>query len=378
MNFNIETEGSLLALENILQNMIVNKKIQSLLILACDSNSFTETAINKILKNITLPIFGGIFPEIIYKNEKLSKGTIVVGFSIAVNVQILPNLSETGIDFDKLISNKIPDIGDAKTMFIWVDRSSKRINELIDSLFNVFGLELNYIGGGAGSVSSDNMPCLFTNEGLIKDSAVLALLDIKSGIGVQHGWKRLKGPFRVTETDGNIIKTLDGQPAFEIYKSVVEKASGKQLTKENFFEVAKGYPFGIPKIGSEPIVRDPISLENEGALKCVGDVPIGYVDILFGNVDSLIKAARKALDFGIESFETKSDRNIFIIDCISRVLFLEDNYEQELNAIYDEKSNLFFGVTTLGEIANSGKEYLEFYNKTLVVTILEAHNEVSH
>jgi len=378
MNFNIETEGSLLALENILQNMIVNKKIQSLLILACDSNSFTETAINKILKNITLPIFGGIFSEIIYKNEKLSKGTIVVGFSIAVNVQILPNLSETGIDFDKLISNKIPDIGDAKTMFIWVDRSSKRINELIDSLFNVFGLELNYIGGGAGSVSSDNMPCLFTNEGLIKDSAVLALLDIKSGIGVQHGWKRLKGPFRVTETDGNIIKTLDGQPAFEIYKSVVEKASGKQLTKENFFEVAKGYPFGIPKIGSEPIVRDPISLENEGALKCVGDVPIGYVDILFGNVDSLIKAARKALDFGIESFETKSDRNIFIIDCISRVLFLEDNYEQELNAIYDEKSNLFFGVTTLGEIANSGKEYLEFYNKTLVVTILEAHNEVSH
>ena len=59
-----------------------------------------------------------------------------------------------------------------------------------------------------------------------------------------------------------------------------------------------------------------------------------------------------------------------LIDCVSRALFLEDNFAQEVGAIC-EKYVPLIGVLSLGEISNSGKDYMEFYNKTCVVGILE-------
>ncbi|MFC2092297.1 FIST N-terminal domain-containing protein [Bacteroidota bacterium] len=83
--------------------------------------------------------------------------------------------------------SKYPILTNQKHCLFFVDGFSKRISSLIDSLFNIFGLEFNYIGGGASSLDMQQNPCFFTNNGLLMDSAVLALLDIESGIGVCHG-----------------------------------------------------------------------------------------------------------------------------------------------------------------------------------------------
>jgi len=65
-------------------------------------------------------------------------------------------------------------------------------------------------------------------------------------------------------------------------------------------------------------------------------------------------------------------QRIFLMDCISRALFLEDNFSLELGAIDHEGSgdSSIFGALVLGEIANSGSGYLEFYNKTTVVSLM--------
>ena len=54
-----------------------------------------------------------------------------------------------------------------------------------------------------------------------------------------------------------------------------------------------------------------------------------------------------------------------IINCISRVLFMEDDYEKELEIL--DPTNSSFGACTFGEVANSGDSFLEIYNKTAVV-----------
>ena len=114
-------------------------------------------------------------------------------------------------------------------------------------------------------------------------------------------------------------------------------------------------------------------MAEDGALTCVGEVPEeAYVNILSGNVPSLISAAVKALAIGREAFKGPTvNQMTFFIDCISRVLFLEDDFDQELNAVFDGSTPLI-GALTLGEIANSGQDYLEFYNKTAVIGVLEA------
>lgn len=372
MRIEIERTGTVTGFTRLLDNILSYPNIQGIFILACDANNFSPENIDAVLREIPVPVFGGIFPEIIYGQEKLLKGTILAGLPVRPDIQIIPHLSSMEQDYDDVLEDVIPDIGFAKTIFVVVDGLSKRISALIDSLFNIFGLELNYIGGGAGSLSFQQKPCLFTNSGLLQDSALLALCDIRSGIGVQHGWKSISGPFKVTEAECNIIKTLDWEPAFDVYRKVVEQASGRMFGDKNFFDMAKGYPLGINKLGTEKIVRDPVTLGDHGELICVGEVPEEcYVDILSGDADSLIEAVGNALRLSRDAFPGHvARRTTLFIDCISRALFLEEAFQQELQAAFEEETPLF-GALTLGEIANSGKDYLEFYNKTAVIVTLE-------
>ena len=151
-----------------------------------------------------------------------------------------------------------------------------------------------------------------------------------------------------------------------------KRLPNQKFDDSNFFDIAKGYPFGINKIGSEKIVRDPISVSEDGALVCVGEVPEGsFVDILAGNTQSLVNAAGSAMQQGKASYAGESScQAALFIDCISRVLYLEDNFKLELEAVHDDDLPLI-GALTLGEIANSGDDYLEFYNKTAVIAVLE-------
>jgi len=377
MIINVDRTGSVEGLKNALDNVSSNEHVKGILIFSCDKNNFTPATIDPILQGISLPLFGGIFPEIILGKQKLSKGTIVAGLPRSVNVNIVPNLSDMSADYDDIIDNLIPEVGNEKTMFVLVDGYSKRISSLIESLFNIFGLELNYIGGGAGSINPTKLnmtqtPCLFTNKGLKKDSAILALMDIQSGIGVSHGWdKKLSGPYKITEAEGNAIKSLDWKPAFEVYREVVEKHSDKKFTSENFFEIAKEYPFGITRFHTERIIRDPFTVNEDNSLIVATETPQEtFIDILTGDLQSLVNAAGKAYRDAASSFAGNEKRTILFMDCISRVLFLGDDFSKEIDAVCIDETPLI-GALSLGEIANSGTDYLELYNKTCVVGILD-------
>jgi hypothetical protein len=288
-------------------------------------------------------------------------------------VHVIPNLSDRGEDYVKIIDSKIPELGKTKTMFVFVDSMSKRITTFLECLFEIFGNECNYIGGGAGTLSFEPFSCLITNQGLIQDSAVLALLNAESSIGIRHGWRTIGGPYKITDSDGNMLITLNWKPAFKVYREVIKIHSGKNISATNFLEIAQVYPLGIKKMPTEKIVREPLEIEKDGILICNGEVPKdSFIDILHGNTASLIEAAKNAAVLSNEEFpiNTKKKLSIFF-DGISRLQFLQENFQKEIDAVYNDKIPLI-GALSIGEIANSGKDYLEFYNKTSVVGILDA------
>lgn len=350
----------------------LNEDVKALLILACDDNGFTPDNLNGELQQIRLPIFGGIFPAIIHQNKKYERGTLVLGLSQEPILHTIPDLSSAGTDFEAVIDQMIPDTDDSRSMIVLVDGLAKRIGSLIEGLFNNFGLELNYIGGGAGSLSMVPKPCLFNNHGLVKDQAVIALLTADSGVGVCHGWEPLSGPYQITESNQNMIVSIDFQPAFDIYRRAVQPYLNQEITIENFFSLAKSHPFGLAKLGAEKLVRDPIAVTPEGAIQCVGEVPQGsYVHILSGSIQSLVGAAKTAMVNAYRRYPGKPESTTgLLIDCISRVLFLKDEFQQELDAVQAPNAPLV-GALTLGEIGCSGQDYLEFYNKTCVVGVVD-------
>jgi hypothetical protein len=202
---------------------------------------------------------------------------------------------------------------------------------------------------------------------LQQDVALLVHLNMASSVGTGHGWSAISDSIKVTAARQNTIYGLNYRPALEVYRETVRSHGGIEPGPDNFFAVAKAYPFGIHKLGSEVVVRDPVSVGADGSLTCVGEVAAGsFVQILHGDPHALIAAAAEAAQRA-GAGGRKGELRLFI-DCISRVLFLGERFNEELAVVQGEEPVI--GVLAIGEICNDGRDYPEFLNKTAVLGLL--------
>ena len=372
MHVQVDKTGTLRGLQESI-DAVQGAGCRSIILFACDQNGFQPSDIDPVLQNVSVPLIGGIFPAIIFGKDKLDKGTIALGCSRPVQTVRISDLENTVADIEAVLDAEFSEAIHFETLFVFVDAFSTHIGRTIEALFNVFGLEPNYIGCGAGSLSLRQKPCLFTNSGLVQNTTIIAAVPSVSGIGVTHGWQSFSGPFRVTKSEGNIIHTLDWRPAFNVYREAIETVSDKRFSGNDFYDISKAFPFGITKFGAERVVRDPIRVNVNQSLTCVGEVHEGdFVDILTGDEKTLLDAVARARRDSEGRFpQDKRERFVLFIDCISRVLFLGDHFYREIEAVYNPDFPLI-GACTMGEIANTGNQYLEFYNKTSVVAQVES------
>ena len=355
-------------IENHLAKLELDKDVKSVLFFMADDFHYSKEKLNPLLKQITKPIIGGMFPELIYQGERKKSGVLLVPLEFKLITQLF-DLSQSPEEFPKYLEVAQKDsLNPSSALFIFMDALSSNKDSFIESLFNFFGINTSYIGGGAGSLSFKPCNCLISNDGVNVNAAVIGWADKKIALGVAHGWEPISEPLKITETDYTELKGINWKPAFEVYKEIVESHSGMKFKEDNFFDLAKSYPFGISKIDAEMVVRDPVRL-TDNTIHFVDKISEGeYVNILHGNMESLLTGAAKAKEMAFSNSEEGMDRNtIFCIDCISRVLFMEDAFKEELVAI-GQGLNVN-GILTIGEIANSGESFLEIYNKTIVVAI---------
>jgi hypothetical protein len=155
-----------------------------------------------------------------------------------------------------------------------------------------------------------------------------------------------------------------------VYKEVVEKHSKQKFSDVPFFELAKSYPLGISKLQAELVVRDPYMLQNETELVIVDQVTEGeFIHILHGNLEYLLDGAKTARETAVKKNTSgKALTGLLCIDCISRVLYMNEEFYKEIDQIKAEAD--VYGILSIGEIANSGESFLEMYNKTVVVAAL--------
>jgi len=303
--------------------------------------------------------YGAIFPEIIFANKHYSKGLIAI------------ELEEKPLLIEDMNANIADDIGldGIESMLVFVDGLSTSIDSFLFSLFEVIDEDCVLFGGGAGKLTFEQEKVIFTPDAIYKDASLIIPFKKEIKVGVNHGWEFLEGPLVATSSEKNILKKIDYEDAYTVYKRIVEQDSGLKFNKDNFFELSKSYPLGIVSIDNEVVVRDPI-LVQDNALVLVGDMPDNsIINILKGSKPHLIEAAKKAAQ---QAYDTQlNNEMVFMVDCISRVLFLEDSFKEEIGSVNEIIGNTpLVGVLTLGEIANNSKSYIDFYNKTCVVGVL--------
>lgn len=361
-------------IKNIVSNLDISNN-ETLLLMIGEESKLDYNSLIEQLNSLGISFMGGIFPGIIHGKNNFKEGAILKVLPTSSKPIIITGLENNDFEVSHLLNDL--EFDNAKvTLFTFIDGLTSNIATYLQKLYHHFGNAVKYLGAGAGSLSFVQQPCIFSNEGIFQDAAVICPVNLKANIGVKHGWKKLDDTIVATRTEKNIIHELNWKNAFEVYKKVVEKDAGITFNDENFFDIAKCYPFGIFRESREDLVRDPISVDENGSLICVGEVPENAIlFILKGENEALIQSAKMAIETSIANL-TEPIQHTIIIDCISRTLFLEEEFSKELQAISavmpesDEEETLPQGVLSLGEISSNGDEYLEFYNKTLVVGVL--------
>jgi hypothetical protein len=309
------------------------------------------------------PFYGAIFPELVADGKVVRSGALVAELGAHLRVELVPNMSGFVASASELLKR-------SGTLMCFTDAFSTGTVDFLGQLFETLADGCHVVGGGAGKMTLRQEPVIFSHEGMYADPALLIGMDRSSGIGVGHGWEYCRGPFLVTASEGNTVSGLDYGAAANLYRDVVEESTGHLFTEDNFFELAKSHPFGIVGQGSEMVVRDPVACDG-GSIHLVGPVSdYAVVNILRGDRESLLKAAEEVAGRSLSRKEG-AVRDVLIFDCISRAMFLDKDFQEEL----DRVSRIFeglplFGALTLGEIASNGNMSIEFHNKTCVVAAL--------
>lgn len=356
-------------IKSFIKNQIHDESTTFLILLA-EKTAPNLTELVKELNSLNISFIGGIFPSLISGKVHHETGVIIQSLSHAQKPIVVKDLEGPS---NQLRSISIPKTEDKLTQIVLVDGIADHVSSFLFEMYNCFGNSVNYLGCGAGSISLESKPCLITNEGVLKDAALICLLDMKSELGVRHGWKNIEGPFVATKTEGNTIHELNWEPAFNFYKKLVQNHSGTEIGKDLFLNISKSYPFGIYKEESEFIVRDPI-IVNGTSITCIADVPENTIlYLLTSDKKALITAAGST--FKPTAPKVHKAHTGLVFDCISRALFLSQDFEKELSAVYHSFQKYSPGIQpegalSLGEIALNGRGNLEFFNKTLVTGIL--------
>ncbi len=319
---------------------------------------------------------GGIFPALVKDGQFLNQGAWLLGFEAMPYCALHENLPGNGVEMERAVENiaakireqidHLPDI----TLFMLFDAMLPNIGTLLDSLYLNLANRVHYVGANAGSETFQPMPCLFDNQRLVQNGLLLMLLKSHKGAILEHGYHAPKRIVYATSTEGNCISQIDWRPAFEVYQEMVRAQYGVEVTKENFYQHAVHFPFGIVRANHHVVVRIPVMLSDEGGLFCVGEVPPNSVLTLLERPSVDSNETLSVLVEGLTELNgDPADCELLLFYCAGRRMHLGiGSAVAELDEFVKRtRAAQVGGALSLGEIGGSTLHgYPLFHNATLV------------
>ncbi|MDP3779223.1 MAG: FIST N-terminal domain-containing protein [bacterium] len=253
--------------------------------------------------------------------------------------------------------------------------------DVVRGVLDVLGEHFPVVGGAAG----DDFLFQKTYEYAAGEVASGAVAGVglsgkfSFGMGVRHGWVPIGLPTKVTKSKGAVLYELDGKPAVHIYEDYFG-TEANVLRREPLARLAITYPLGIkvPDM-DEYLIRDAISVDENGAITCAAEIPEGSeVRLMIGSKEKAIEAAQDAAQHLMKDFERQNAKPKFMLmfNCIAREKLFASKAHEEIDAIMDivGKDVPLLGFYTYGEQAPMGGETRDpekiksgFYNETVVM-----------
>ncbi len=224
-------------------------------------------------------------------------------------------------------------------------------------------------GAGAGVYEGEQKPIVTLNQQCASSGVVAVVFlgdDIEIVVHTYLGWEPLSKELTLTETEGLWLKTIDDQPAFEVYHRYLNIEDD-----ENFFLNVLEFPLLVERNGIV-YAKTPNEVKNHHDIKFIADIKQGEsARIGYGNPAVIIKNARDIQD-RVRAFHPQG---IFIYSCTCRRFLLQNEVELETKAFQTIAPSA--GFYTHGEIY-SDEETVMLLNATMVtVSMKEAAGQSS-
>jgi len=314
---------------------------------------------------------GGVVSALIANDNFTDKG-LIIAFVKEMYPYRLHSLSEekgrVADSTTEICDSLFPMIDeDKKVLLILIDGLFPFISSLLESIYMNLADQVHYIGANMGSNTFQPMPCIFDNQSFIQNGALFILLPDNGEAVLMHGYQSCEKTLPVTSSRNNRITHINWQPALDVYQELVSSYYGIEITRKNFYRLGVHFPFGIVRASGEPLVRIPVSIEPDGSLLCVGEIPDNAMLTLFEatNPDTNNMMERLASRMGHLQSEA-----VFTFFCAGRQQHLGKHAVTEIDVLARRFSPLpLFGALSIGEIGPSYKGAFPLFHNAAVITL---------
>lgn len=297
--------------------------------------------------------------------------TLRVGVGVAGRVSTEPR--EAGVAATALavaaMSSQTPH--GTQALIVLPDAVRGNAAEVVRGAASEAGTGPAWTGGGSGDNLSFVRSSQFARGRAYRDHVVVVALGGagRFATGTHHGYHPYGPPALVTRAGGAVAAELDFEAAFEVYRRTAAER-GDEVSTAGFATFAMAHPLGIPQADGDFVIRDPLTTQPDGSLRCVAEIPDGtWVRMMEGSPDDLIAAARLAADQAKRAAGAPLS-GALVFDCVSRALILgDDRMREELGAVHDALGAdvPMLGCLTFGEVGALHHGVPQFHNKTAVV-----------
>jgi hypothetical protein len=251
---------------------------------------------------------------------------------------------------------------------------------LVKSLESALGPNVTFFGGMAGDDMALTATYVFTHNNET-NFGIAALIMDGSKVELQGmaitGWKPVGIARTITKSNGNLLYTIDDQPAVGMYLRYLGKQGMEAVDGFNLMEdVSMHYPFLLAREKGEPAPRTPLSIDKtENALVCDLEMPQGGkiwfsmppdLDI----AETIINEAKNLK----ETTMPKADA-LLIFSCAGRINVLGPLVSSENEGLHELWNAPMAGFFTYGEFGRALDRNQEFHSGACCWVALKEKNK---
>ena len=233
-------------------------------------------------------------------------------------------------------------------------------------------------GGVAGDDLTGNGSLVFTNKKSSANGLVTLIMD-GDRINIQGiaagGWKPIGTTRRITKSEGNIIYTIENEPALQMYQKYLDETIENIRSRNNTWLLKNFayFPILLEPKDEEPLVRTGTWTDTDKkSVHFAGPVPEGTLFRFcqppdFDVIDSVIDEANRVLKEG----EIPEADALILFSCVSRRVIFGPLVNQEIKGLKDLWNAPLAGFFCYGEIGRVDNGKNELHNTTCCLVALK-------